>query len=91
MLKAKNEVQKNQWYGWLRNAAMQLNVIKGSADCSDEDKEKLIKIIRELQSIASSIEADPNASNGRIRPANDLKDTEEFINSVKEYFGKKTA
>lgn len=91
MLKAKNEVQKNQWYGWLRNAAMQLNTIKGSADCSDEDREKLITIIRELQSIASSIDAEPATSYSRIRPATDLKDTEEFIDSVKEYFRKKSA
>lgn len=91
MLKAKNEVQKNQWYGWLRNAAMQLNTIKGSADCSDEDREKLITIIRELQSIASSIDAEPATSYSCIRPATDLKDTEEFIDSVKEYFRKKSA
>lgn len=91
MIKATGEVQKNLWYGWLRNAAMRLNTIKGSADCSDEEKENITKVIRELQSIASGLEADPAQSYSRIRPANDIKDTEEFIQSVREYFGKKTA
>jgi hypothetical protein len=88
MIKATGEVQKNLWYGWLSNAAMRLNTIKGSADCSDEDKENITKVIRELQEIASNLEANPKQSHSRIRPATDLKDTEEFLESVKEYFKK---
>ena len=88
MIKATGEVQKNLWYGWLSNAAMRLNAIKGSADCSDEEKENITKVIRELQEIASNLEADPKQLHSRIRPATDLKDTEEFLESVKEYFKK---
>ena len=88
MIKATGEVQKNLWYGWLSNAAMRLNTIKGSADCSDEEKENITKVIRELQEIASNLEANPKQSHSCIRPATDLKDTEEFLESVKEYFKK---
>ena len=91
MIKATGEVQKNLWYGWLSNAAIRLNIIKGSADCSDEEKENITKVIRELQEIASNLEANPKQSHSCIRPATDLKDTEEFLESVKEYFGKKSA
>lgn len=88
MIKASGEVQKNLWYGWLSNAAMRLNTIRGFADCSNEEKENITKVIRELQEIASNLEADPKKSYSRIRPATDLKDTEEFLESVKEYFKK---
>lgn len=88
MIKATGEVQKNLWYGWLSNAAMRLNTIKGSANCSDEEKENITKVIRELHEIASNLEADPKKSYSCIRPATDLKDTEEFLKSVKEYFKK---
>ena len=90
-IKAANEVQKNMWFGWLRNAAMQLNAIKGSAACSEEEKEEIIKTIRDLQQLASKLDAEPGIKYSCIHKANDLEDTEEFLSSVKEYFGKKSA
>lgn len=88
-IKAANEVQKNMWYGWLKNTAMQLNTIKGSAACSEEEKDEIIEMIRSLQQLASKLDVEPGVNHSCIRKANDLKDTEEFIGSVKEYFGKK--
>lgn len=91
MIKAKGNVERNMWYSWLSNAAMRLNVIKGSAVCSEEEKDEITKVIRDLRVLADKLDVEPGISYTCIRPATDLKDTEEFLASVKEYFSKKSA